>query len=75
MDLTPTEQDVLMSLSHEHGQGCNIAANLADETGRSPRAVGRALSSLHDRGLIASKGRGVYRLTNRGDALVDAAAD
>jgi len=71
MNLTPTEREVLVSLSREHGDGDNIQTNLADSTGRSSRSVSRAVERLLDRGLVRNKGRGVYRLSEEGREVAD----
>ena len=72
-DLTPTARDVLLDLRPRlsGGNGDNIQSNIIDNTGRSTKAVSTALEYLEDRGLVTDKGRGVYRLTDRGRDLAD----
>jgi predicted transcriptional regulator len=63
MDLRPTERDVLLDL---HRNGDNIQSNISDSTERTQKSVSTAIERLRDRGLVESKGRGVYRLTDEG---------
>lgn len=64
--VTATEREILICLQ-EHGD--NIPANIADRTDRHTKYVTRLCVELEDRGLLANKGRGVYRLTPDGRQL------
>jgi DNA-binding MarR family transcriptional regulator len=53
-------------LVHLYLSGCDVPANIAEHWDRSRPAVSRRLSELSDRGLVKSKGRGVWKLTPAG---------
>ena len=61
--LSSGEMDVLADLLL-HGD--NTPGNISDNTGKHETTVSRALSDLEDKGLVSSKGRGVWTLTLRG---------
>lgn len=67
MDFTETEMDVLNDLERN---GDNVPGNIADNTGRHEKSVSRVLSgeseSLQERGLVETKGRGVWTITLKG---------
>ena len=67
MSLTKTEMDVLNDLERN---GDNVPGNIADNTGRHEKSVSRVLSqgseSLQGRGLVETKGRGVWTITEQG---------
>jgi len=76
MGLKPTDRDVLRDLlPPPRGNGDNIQTNIADNTGRSPKAVSQALERLEDDDLVRNKGRGVYRLTNHGRDIAQNLSD
>jgi Mn-dependent DtxR family transcriptional regulator len=66
--LSPVEQELLSALLTD---GDNVPGNLADLTGRHPKSVSRSLSNLEDRGLVRTKGRGVWTLTQEGAELAE----
>ena len=67
MSLTKTEMDVLNDLERN---GDNVPGNIAENTGRHEKSVSRVLSqgsdSLQERGLVETKGRGVWTITDAG---------
>ena len=69
MDLSPVEVETLIALLD---RGDDVPTNLADATGRHSKSVGRKLKDLENKGLVASKGAGVYTLTSEGVLLAHA---
>lgn len=72
MELTRVQKDVLKQLS----RGDDIPANIADAIDSHPKSVSHVLSGMDERslvelGLVENKGRGVYRLTERGEETVE----
>mgnify|MGYP006310081151 CR=1 FL=1 len=69
MTFTPLEMDILYDLERN---GDNVPGNIAENTGRHEKAVSRSLSgaddSLANQGLVRSKGRGVWTITEEGQS-------
>lgn len=61
--MTPVEMDILVDLV-VHGD--NTAKNIAENTERSRSAVQNRFQDLIEKGLVESKGSGVYTLTVEG---------
>jgi len=63
MNLTPTEEDILV---HLFLRGDDSAANIAEEKDRHRVSVSQRASDLEEKGLVVNKGNGVFQLTNAG---------
>lgn len=73
MNVTGAQQDILI---HLHQKGDNIPANIADDTGHHRNSITRAVRPLESEGYVVNKGRGVYRLTEKGrEKAIDLLSD
>jgi len=62
----PTDRMILEELQ----AGRNLGANVAEEIGRHQKTVSGRLSQLDDYDLVHNIGRGVYEITDRGEAAL-----
>ena len=63
----PTDRLILEELR----RGQNLGANVAEAIDRHPKTVTRRVTQLEDYRLAENIGRGVYRITDRGEFVLD----
>ena len=63
----PTDRLILEELH----RGQNLGANVAEATDRHQKTISKRVTQLEDYGLVENIGRGVYRITDRGEVALN----